>query len=223
VVEAVCKLDMRPPSVWQVYFAVLATWARYGRKEARLTVEDLEAMTGLSERAVKAALAQLLGRGLLARNGRYGRLVVVLADQAGVAEGAGSPDEGGRSEGATGGAGLSAPRRCTQACTSPTSVYCSSNKELVSEGSDTFTAKQRGVITDVLSEATELLGADAADLPLDPADAGQLGLPVGTTVGDAWRAVDASGDRARAGRFVRAVLKLRRDPRVQGYEVDLEL
>jgi hypothetical protein len=70
---------------------------------------------------------------------------------------------------------------------------------------------------------TELLGADTADLPLDPADAGRVGLPAGTTVGDAWRAVNASGDRVRAGRFVRAILKLRRDPRVQGYEVDLEL
>jgi hypothetical protein len=131
VVEAVCKLNLRPPSVWQVFLAVLATWARYGLKEARLTVEDLGAMTGLSQRTVKAALAQLRERGLVARNGRYGRLVVVLGDQAGVAEGAASPDGGGQSEGATGGASLSAPRTCTQACTSPTSVYCSSFKEIV--------------------------------------------------------------------------------------------
>lgn len=221
LVEIVCRLELRPPSVWQVFLAVLATWARYGRKEARLTVEDLEAMTGLSKRTVKATLAQLLGRGLLARNGRYGRLAVVLGGQGGTAEGADGPGEEGRSEGAAGGVSLSAPRRCRQACPPPTSVYCSSNKELVSGRSATFTARQRGVITDVLAKATELLGADAADLPLDAADAGKLGLLVGTTFGEAWRAINGGGDRARAGRFVRAALSLRHDPRVQGCELDL--
>jgi hypothetical protein len=115
---------------------------------------------------------------------------------------------------------LGGAHKLAQACTSPTSIYVSCNKGRVGVG-DTFTPKQRAVIGDVLAEATQLLGSDAAGLRLEAGVANRLGLADGATFGEALRAIAAGGDRRRAGAFVRAVLALRRDPRVQGYELDL--
>jgi hypothetical protein len=220
-VEAVCRLKLRTPSAWPVFVAVLTTWARYGRTEARLTVDDLVRMTGLSARTVKAALALLLKRGLLARRGRYGRLVVQLGGAVHGAEGSDRPDDEGPVKDDAGGASLSAPPRCKHVCTSPTSVNSSSTKVIVVSDPGTFSDRQQALIEDVLAEATELLGTDAGDLPLGAKDAGELGLAAGTTYSQGRRIVDSGGNRAQAGRFVRAVLRLRQDPRVLGHELDL--
>jgi hypothetical protein len=196
-VQAVFRLELRPPSTWRVFFAVLATWARYGCNEAWLTVGHLTRKTELSERTVKAALRRLVEQGVLARRGWYGRFAVTLHAVWDTPDG-GDLDASGTAEGAAEGAGLSAPPRCGQACTSPTRVYCSLNQdEVVGENGGTFTTRQQWVIVDVLVEATDLQRADAADLPF--ADSNALGLPAGTTFRQAWQAVRASGDRGQAG------------------------
>jgi hypothetical protein len=216
-VEAVCRLELRPASVWRVFVAVLLTSARYGGRAARLAVADLARMTGLAVRTVKAALTGLQAQGLLAREGRYGRLQVRLG-AGGVAgrTASSAPREG--APGPTGGASLRAPPRCTQACTSPTCFYVSSSRREVKEG-DAFTARQRAVITDVLSEASELLGSGASDLTFPSETAERFGLAAGMTYGQVQAAVAGSGDARKARDFTRAVLALRRDPRAQGEDL----
>ena len=67
VVERLPRLELRRPSRWRVYLAVLFQAARYGGGEALLGVEDLVRMTGLSERSVKGALTELRAAGLIVR------------------------------------------------------------------------------------------------------------------------------------------------------------
>ena len=59
LVVQVCRLRLRPASVFQVLFTVLATQQRYGGKEARLTADNIAEMTGLSMATVKRALVKL--------------------------------------------------------------------------------------------------------------------------------------------------------------------
>ncbi len=80
VVERVVRLRLRPASRWQVLALLLCTSCRYGRKEARLTGAEIAAKTGLSERTVKAAIQDLIRRGLVRRLGRYRKLVVTLIE-----------------------------------------------------------------------------------------------------------------------------------------------
>ncbi|VTR94312.1 unnamed protein product [Gemmata massiliana] len=78
VVERVQRLRLRPASRWQVLFTILTTSCRYGGKEARLSIRDIAGRTGLSERTVKGALADLIRAGHVRRQGRYGKLVVAF-------------------------------------------------------------------------------------------------------------------------------------------------
>ena len=65
VVEALLRLRLRPCSQWQVYLAVLLTSARYGGKDAKLGIDDICNLTGLSPRTVKGAVAALCKSGIL--------------------------------------------------------------------------------------------------------------------------------------------------------------
>jgi hypothetical protein len=78
VVERVVALRLRPPSRWQVFLVILFTSSRYGRRDARLSVAEIAARTGLSERTVKSAIGELCKAGLVRRTGRYRRLAVPL-------------------------------------------------------------------------------------------------------------------------------------------------
>jgi hypothetical protein len=82
-----------------------------------------------------------------------------------------------------------------------------------------FTRKQSEVIADVLAEANELYGGEVKWLPLPDHDAVKLELPRGTTYEQAHAEIDSSGSRRQARDFVRVVLALRHDPRVQGEEL----
>ena len=196
--------------------AVLLTSLRYGGGDARLSVDDLSLMTGLSARTVKGAVAALIGRGLLTRVGRYGCLRVNFpAASAGGADELAPPDadcEIGR------GADKVAPRRGKLVCTSPTSIYVSSLSKEKSRPA-TFTDRQLSLIADVFAEATELLGSDAAMLSVPDAAAVKLGLAPPISYAEAFEAVAHSGDRRKARDYSRAVLDLRRDERVQGQEL----
>jgi hypothetical protein len=218
--EAICQLDLRPPSLWPVFLAVLGTSRRYGGNDAKLEVDDLARLTGLSRRTVQAALSKLMATGLVVRVGRYGVLQVSLAGSTGTDRGAslsappGAPPEPARS------ADKLAPRKRKLACASPTSIYVYSlDKEV--RGAGVFSAKQQRVIADVLAEASELLGADASQLSLPTPGAENLGLPAGTTFGEAFRIISLGDDRAAARDFTRLVLGLRQDERVQGEELPL--
>jgi len=217
IAERLPRLRLGPSSRWQVFQAVLMTWYRYGQDEARLGIKEIAAVTGLCTRTVKAALKDLLRSGLLRRRGRYKRLVVDLdvlrnsTSSAACLTGANvtmSQDERG--------ADIPAPPKGTQACTSPTSSYV---LEKDSKGGAVFSKKQTAVIQDVLEEASELLGSDAAALPIPTNFTGPLGLPEGTTYGMALHQIRANGTPHGAGKFTAAVLALRHDQRVQGEEL----
>jgi hypothetical protein len=81
--------------------------------------------------------------------------------------------------------------------------------------------KQQAVINDIFAEASELLGADAADLQMAAKDTEQLRLPRGTTYQQAQAQIANSSKRTAARDFTRAVLALRDDPRIQGNELKL--
>jgi hypothetical protein len=216
IVGQVCKLALRPPSLWQVFLSVVLTACRFNGREAYLTVTNLTALTGLAPRTVKAALAGLIRRGLLTRTARYKRLRFTLP---------GDQPKGGSSDALelpdavaahAQGAGKLAPRRCRQACTSPTSIYSSPREE---SKKGPFTSKQRQLITDVLAEATHLLDADAGQVSLPRLHAARLGLPPSVTYAEALVTILQTDNRAQARDFVRAVLALRSDPRVQGHDL----
>jgi len=78
VVETLLLLKFRPCSQWQVYLAVLCTSARYGGQDAKLGIDDLCDLTGLSPRTVKAAVSNLCKRGLIVRVRRSRLLRVPL-------------------------------------------------------------------------------------------------------------------------------------------------
>ena len=215
-VSILCQLDLRPPSLWQVFLAVLFTSTRYGGREARLSIDDLCGMTGLASRTVKGAVVALIGRGLLTRVGRYGCLRVNFpAASAGGADELALPDADcdiGR------GADKVAPRRCNIVCTSPTSIYVSSLSKEKSRP-PTFTESQLSFIADIFDEATALLGSDVAMLSVPESAAEMMGLSPSINYAEAFEAVAHSGDRRKARDYTRAVLALRRDERIQGQEL----
>jgi hypothetical protein len=218
VVEKVCRLDLRPASRWPVLMAILFTACRYGSSEARLSVADLARMTGLSPRTVKASVADLMRRGLIARSGRYERLRVLLTEHLHDNRGAAKVAPPGADLTPERGAEKLAPRRCREACTSPTSLY---SFLLEDNGKGPFSAKQRQTVADVLTEASDLLGSDAGHLPLPEVHAVRLGLPLQTTFAQALATIIDSGNRRQARDLTRAVLALRYDARVQGDELKL--
>jgi hypothetical protein len=231
--EALCRLGLTTPSHWRVLLAVSMVAARYGGTVARLGVDDLARMTGLAPRTVKAALAALIARGLVIRVGRYRRLavdlggdretstVVVTPPPNGESGGDGARvDESVRRAGRRGaGACKVAPARGNLTCTSPTSFYVSSLQPTQQGGWGAFSPCQAAIVADVLAEAAELMGPGAVGLTLPAEAATRLGLPPATTYTDARAAVARSGDRSRARDFTAAVLRLRRDERVQGREL----
>jgi len=77
VVDALVRFPIRPASRSQVFVLVLCQWCRYGQRVAILTVGQIAARTGLSLRTAQAAIRDLIGWGLIRREGRYGKLVVV--------------------------------------------------------------------------------------------------------------------------------------------------
>jgi hypothetical protein len=101
-------------------------------------------------------------------------------------------------------------------CTSPTSISSSLLDRIRSNG--VLTSDQTNLIVDVLAESSGLLGSDVAGLPLQDRHAVKLSLPAGTTYSEAIEAV-ATPRQARD--FTGAVIALRKDPRVQGGEVEL--
>jgi hypothetical protein len=71
-------LRLDPPSRWQVLLAIVATSARYGGRDARLSVAELATLTGLCERTVKSSIRDLTAAGLIRRVGRCRRFAVPL-------------------------------------------------------------------------------------------------------------------------------------------------
>jgi hypothetical protein len=190
---------------------------RYGGQDARLGVTDIGSMTGLAPRTVKAALAVLLQQNLLVRVGRYKRLRINLTvqDAALVRADVSSPSAG--TTEAAGGAGKFAPRKCSQACTSPTCINVSLGND--NDKAIPFTGKQQALIADLFAEATELLGSDATLLTVPTPQAIRMGLEVPITYGAVYANIISTGHPVDAGAFTRAVLALRRDVRIQGRDI----
>lgn len=83
VVEGAVRLDLRLPSRHRVYWLLVCLACRYGGGEVRRSVREIAAATGLSERTVKAALAELIRDGHVRRPKRYRVLAVTLLDRRG--------------------------------------------------------------------------------------------------------------------------------------------
>jgi hypothetical protein len=82
-----------------------------------------------------------------------------------------------------------------------------------------FSPSQQRVISDVMAEASELIGRSAWELDVSAETALPLGLVGPVTFQGAIAALIANGDKTLARAFVKAVLTLRQDRRVQGEEV----
>ncbi|WP_149108815.1 winged helix-turn-helix transcriptional regulator [Limnoglobus roseus] len=67
-----------PGSAWQVLFLLATTSCRYGGRDVRLSLQEIATKTGLPSRTVKAAVADLLARGLISRPTRCRRIAVSL-------------------------------------------------------------------------------------------------------------------------------------------------
>jgi hypothetical protein len=81
----------------------------------------------------------------------------------------------------------------------------------------TFTATQANLVNSVLAEASEILGADARTLPmLDPA---RVGLLAPITFGEAYKQLKGGASVQHLSAYIRAVLALKDDERVQGREL----
>jgi len=230
VVEATCRLGLARPSLWRVYLAVLLTCCRYGGQEARLTTQEIMAMTGLPRRTVQRAMAELQASGTLCRAGRYGRLTapggantvalpdgtVKPSDDPGGAATVAPPDaRAGKKRGAT----VAAPPRRHSGGASPTvfRFALSSLDELRKGAGEHFSPKQRQVILDAMAESSELAGQDAWDLGLPPEVAQLLRCDDSVTFRLALFALTGQRDKAQARDFVQAVLRLRQ--RLRGEEV----
>jgi hypothetical protein len=206
---AIGRLNLKPPSRWQVFLAILLPWARFG--EAWLTVGQICERTGLRKRAAQAALSDLIALGVVKRVGRYGRLVVVpeaittrTRNSEPRRDDDGLPDRHhGRRYGDLG----RGPSRPAPA-----------NREEA-----TFTQKQRKLIGKCFADATELLGEDARRLSVPESVATKLGLEPPVSYGQAYLILERDGRCAACGCFVRAVLDLLTDERVQGRELDLSI
>ena len=72
------QLRLRPASQWQVFLTVLLTSVRYGGQDAKLGIDDLCNLTGLSSRTVKGAVSALCKSGYLVRVRRSRLLSVPL-------------------------------------------------------------------------------------------------------------------------------------------------
>jgi hypothetical protein len=82
-----------------------------------------------------------------------------------------------------------------------------------------FSPSQQRVISDVMAEASELVGRSAWELEVSAETALRLGLVGPVTFHGVLVALIANGDKTWARAFVKAVLTLRQDCRVQGEEV----
>jgi hypothetical protein len=76
VVEQAIRLRLRPASRWQVYLFILCVSARFGRRDAILTVKSIAEKVGFSERTVKDCIADLVAMRLITRPARYVKLRV---------------------------------------------------------------------------------------------------------------------------------------------------
>jgi hypothetical protein len=214
---AVCELDLRRPSLWRVFLAVLLTSARYGGREARLSTADLARMTKLAPRTVKGAVAELVNRQHLIRPTRYQRYLVNIPGMYSPPGSGYKPSRPRRGSATRRGADDPAPRRCTNACTSPTSIYVSSGKREKCAG--TFSSSQSRLISEVIAEATELFGGEAAQLRMPEELARSIGLSPPISYAGAQIVIERSGNRVMARDYTKAVLLLRRDERVVGRDL----
>jgi len=212
------QMNLRPQSRWQVFLAVLMTWLRYGRTEAKLSIQDICRITGLSARTVKVSLGDLESCGLVRRVGRYKRLIIVVDAMPEVASASPSVPHEGLTPESAGTMDESVAPACQPACcTFP--ISCEVFLARLDRGSTPFSTKQMGVIRDLMRESAELLGGNPFGLRLKGKFSRQLGLPDDATYGEALNTVLTSGVSGQARKFVAAVLALRRDARVQGQEL----
>jgi hypothetical protein len=202
IADAALRLDLRPPSRWKVFLAVLFPWCRYGQTVALLTIENIVSKTGLSERTVKAALKDLTKLGILRRLG-LGKLVVEVCG----------------SDNAVGGESARKPASTAgdEACTL---TRCSMSLSNVSkEPAKGLTRRQFSAIRIALVEASDLLGEDASKLSLPSTACHSVGLPENTTIREALLRLQNNCNRKIAHTLTGAILALRFDERVQGNEL----
>ena len=197
----------------------MATTAyRYGGTEAQLSIKAIASKTRLSDRTVQSALTSLIRQGVISREGRCCRLRIHLDA---IVRGPGSACTSalpGTEKVTAGSANTFARRKRKQACASPTSLYSLDLKE---GNASCFSPKQLKLIADVMADATDLLGIDASQLSVLDDHLTRLGMHPPVSYAEAFARVTSSGERRKARDYVRAVLHLKTDERVQGQELAL--
>jgi hypothetical protein len=210
LIGEICRLPITRGSTWRVYLALVFTSCRYRKAEVRMSVSELAEMASLCQRTVRRALGELQAAGLITRAARYRRWRVSGADT--TVSAPGHPAGTLLREGASGHHGVR----------SPTTFYylgiCQLNKQTEYRLHAAFSDRQLRTVADVMAESSELLGRDAWQLTLSTSHSRALQLAGTSTYAQALAAT-LDGDKRMARDFVRAVLALRRDERVQGEEV----
>ena len=211
-VESLRRLDLHHPSTWRVYLTILLTACRYGKGVAWLKIRELIALTGLSRCTVLRAVAELLTKGVIRRDGRYGRFTVE--------ERAASPVPSSNRTESTGSLNKIRLPKSHHDETSPTTSSFSLSSLGIKESTPAvFTPRQAKVIDEVMAEVRQELGSNPWDLDLSGQTLKRLGLTGSITYRNALTIVIANNDKAQARAFVGAVLSLKTDPRVQGVEI----
>jgi len=218
-------------SDWNVLLVVLYLQHRYGGREAKITLKRIGEEAGLSRSTVKRAVRRLITSGHLQRRKR-GILHLTLGENTptplpapgrpahkGVNMVTPSVPETAEHEGSN----IVTPSRVQHADPFPTTISLldkTSSSSAEDLGAGPFSRKQAGVVADVLRKVSGSLGRDALDLTVVTLGDGEPHQATGKTFREWFSEVTATGNKAEAGRFVRAVLALRTDPRVVGMELD---
>lgn len=222
VATKLCQLKLQGDSEWRVLLAVFLTSTRYGGRPAFLSIAELAQMTGLALRTVQVAISRLIEIGLIVRHRRYRSLGCTLVSQK---SGETTSPESGvkeRSDRRPGSARMSAHPKRSHVCASPRciNVFVNNTGMELSTFESVFTSKQIQAIYRMLAQSQGLLGVDPLDLELSDQHVALLELSVGTTFRQALQHVcDSSGNKRLAKDFVKAILSLRLDERVQGVEL----
>lgn len=194
-------------STWNTFLAIANQQYRYGGTEAHITLQVVADRTGYSIATVKRSVAELQKKNLLTNLKRgHWRLK-------GISKVIPSPSPEKKCESID----MVIPQKYQHNDTFTILLFSSSiNKEENSiDAATPFTKKQISMLNSLFIQISELLCENPMELAIPNFGNGDTQR----TYGSWLREIVAAQDRREAGRFVGAMLKLRKDERVVGREL----
>ena len=192
-------------STWNVLIAIALQQYRYGGNEAKITQPTVAKRTERSLSTVKRSVQKLCDIGLLEKLGR-GRWRLIRVNTVTPICKRNTKRKG---------VNTVTPSKGHRVDTYPTLLFSLLKNKSNEAALSVFTPKQRRLISDLISEISELLGHDALGLPTKRGDRNISFREWGQEI------VRAS-DKIGARNFVKALLLLRKDERVVGTELTVE-